>query len=228
MRILTTTIVLLMLVGCSGKGATPKAASSEQPEGTYAGALQKFDAIALDTSTPDRLLKSIWAMMDAGRSLACYTKPRLEEKLSDGTAVGNLDGRTQMLRRLDAVSVGTAKSALDAYQVDKGLEYCLKFKEEFDRQVSEIKMETESRAVAFVTVRNVTPIPEGADSSNDVQKWRAEGERFKFEFSKEQSGWKLEQVSKYEKYGEKWEPMFSMESTRPLYPWIVSDGLQSY
>ncbi|MDD5215624.1 MAG: hypothetical protein PHQ03_08830 [Methylococcales bacterium] len=92
----------------------------------------------------------------------------------------------------------------------------------YERDIQEIKTESETRAIVFATVKNATPIPVGAEPDENEKKWRKDGERFKYLVEKTSEGWKISQVYKYEKYSEPepWRKEYSF-SDKPHYPALV-------
>lgn len=96
----------------------------------------------------------------------------------------------------------------------------------YDRDIQEVKLESETRAVIFVKVKNVTPVPAGADPDEYDKQYRKNGFRFKYLVEKTSEGWKVSQVYKYDeinlKYLKKdpWEKLYKV-SDKPYYPAFV-------
>ena len=65
----------------------------------------------------------------------------------------------------------------------------------FEREIREIKLETETRAIAFVKIRNVTPSTAAHTESQEESRLR--GEEYKYLIERSKEGWKISQVYKY-------------------------------
>jgi hypothetical protein len=132
---LSAPILAIALLGCNA----PTATSTEQAPKAVAQA-----DIQLDFSTPDKSLKTFWQIRDRIREqervLYSEDQPKRKE-FQDG------------LRRATTVDVFQTLSA-GLSPVDK-----------FERDILEVKVESESRAVVTVRIRNTTPIPAGAEVS---------------------------------------------------------------
>ena len=92
----------------------------------------------------------------------------------------------------------------------------------YSRDIQEVKAESETRAVVFATIKNVTPIPQGAEPDESDKKYRADGFRFKYVLEKTSDGWKIAQVFKYRDYmrSDPWESVYQPRD-KPRYPGFV-------
>lgn len=93
----------------------------------------------------------------------------------------------------------------------------------FDREILEVKTESETRAIIFAKVFNATPVPEGAEPDEYEKKFRKDGFKFKYLIEKSSEGWKVSQVYEFDKYstnGESWKPTYKY-SEKPHYPSYV-------
>lgn len=61
-----------------------------------------------------------------------------------------------------------------------------------------IEQEAETRAVAYVSVHNITPVPAAAGPEEVVREWRKEGQQYRYVFTKTGEGWKIEDVQRWE------------------------------
>jgi len=68
------------------------------------------------------------------------------------------------------------------------------YREDKQRDIESVKQETESRAVALVRIRNVSPIPEGAKPDSWQIKLRERGQMFRYVIEKEGPDWKIAEV----------------------------------
>lgn len=76
--------------------------------------------------------------------------------------------------------------------------------DKYEFSIIEMKKETDTRVVAIVNIRNVTPIPSDVVPSENDIKQRADGFKFKFELELENSKWLISQITKWEEYSKVW------------------------
>lgn len=96
------------------------------------------------------------------------------------------------------------------------------------REIQEVKVETDTRAVVHALVKDITPIPAGAVPTENDKVWRAEGLRGKYLLEKTEDGWKVAQVYEFKKYasdGPGWSEVYTQTmDSAPSYPSLVSGG----
>lgn len=68
----------------------------------------------------------------------------------------------------------------------------------FNREIDEVKTESETRAIVFATIKNNTPLPPGAELDVYDKKWRSNGFKFKYLVEKSAGVWKVSQVYKFD------------------------------
>jgi hypothetical protein len=95
-------------------------------------------------------------------------------------------------------------------------------RDNFERDIQEVKTESETRAIVFAKITNVTPLAAGAELDSYDKKWRSEGFRYKYLVEKTSAGWKISQVYRYDesnKYVNKdpWEGLYKY-SNKPRVP----------
>jgi hypothetical protein len=129
--------------------------------------------VTLDLATPDKALKSYWAVRDSVRAKHNELYVQLKEGYESADA------------QISAVADGAlAKSfAFDAAPI-----------ETFSRDLIDVKVESESRAVIVVVMKNSTPIPTGAEISKYDEKLRQDGERWRYILEKSQAGWRVAEI----------------------------------
>lgn len=158
-------------------------ASLSQP---YEKAQAAVEAVPADLTTPDKALKSIWAVSDAQEQLQCAASKHLADRAErpDGRLIFDwIDPQP----RADLV---TGKVA--SYSANRTRELSACAPETYERTISEVKVESESRAVAVAKIRNTTPIPPGADDL--FKEEREKGSTYRYVFTKIEGLWRLEDV----------------------------------
>lgn len=156
--------------------------------------IQVLDSLRFDLTTPDRALKSRWALLDAWAEVShrapeeapspIYTRiDSLQRNL-----LGN-DARDEHVRR--------SQSLLQAPLF------------RYDRQIIDIKQESDSRAVITALIRNVTPMPAGMRLEDPYDKQRRDGDRVRFVYEKFADGWKLTQIFSKYTWSDEWRPRYA-------------------
>ena len=161
---------LVLLASCSKEAPTPPALSSakvERPE------------VQIDVTTPDRALKSYWALQDAIRAKHAdiYRRAFPEYRASEKNPSSVVSG------------------AVDAYFASKEQVF-----ESFSRDIVDVKVESESRAVIVAVIKNSTPIPAGAEVSKFTEQERRDGQRYKYVLEKSSDGWRIAEIWGWETY----------------------------
>ncbi|MDD2761926.1 MAG: hypothetical protein PHH11_16735 [Methylomonas sp.] len=169
---------------------------------------EQLPELKIETKSPDTAVKSWWSMID------------YEGKLKVDECVKYKDSyqksEEQVYKSIQQITNG----ALLAYKTPKPLE-CKT--EKFNREITEVKPETETRAVVYATIKNVTPVPEGAQPTADNVKKRKDGYKFKYVLEKDSGGWKVVQVYRYEEINrilgkdDLWDAKYQ-PSNEPSYP----------
>ncbi|EJE48383.1 hypothetical protein PMI14_07193 [Acidovorax sp. CF316] len=180
MRILMGALVAVLVAGCL------------QKEGEDLTA--KLPAPAADTSTPDRAIKSYWAMRDwyINISHADHTQRQSSPAEKKKRELEDL-----------LVSEEINKESRTPWR-----------RETFERTIKEVKTETESRAVVLVNIKNNTQLaPDEVPDSFD-RKRRDEGEMYKYVLEKFGSNWKVAEISSYRDYKKDWD--VTRPSKRPV------------
>lgn len=174
-NVFATVSAILMLVACGGNNPD-KANSDVKSTGIPVLASKPVE---IDITTPDRALKSYWKVQDQFRSeYHAHYKAQLP-----------------VLERFQApvenVMTGTASSAAKEK---------LGALETFIRDIVDVKIESESRAVIIASIKNSTPIPAGAELSKLAEQMRSEGDKYKYVLEKSQPGWRIAEIWDYDKY----------------------------
>jgi len=156
----------------------------------------------IDTTTPDRALKSYWAVGD-------WIRAKQLEKYDAATKAAER-------KLIERVTAGMVQKN----RMDRDRPFQL-----FDRQIDEVKVETDSRAVAIVTIRNVTPIPSGpVDQDARTLGIRVSGERYKYVLEKTPSGWGVAELAEWDSYGRQWRKTYDSYAKGPMLPHMTYEG----
>jgi hypothetical protein len=183
-------LLLILLAACD---------SGKQPASDQAAR-----APTVDTSTPDRTLKSYWAVRD-------YVLQR--ERLLAVNALPQYESAEHLLD-----TVASAPVAASERRRPPPIET-------FSRDIVEVKVESESRAVALATIKNISPIPPGAEVSRFDEERRRDGERLRYVLEKEGSRWRVAEVWTWESYGTPgWKKALPVDG-RPYVPVLVYGSL---
>lgn len=83
------------------------------------------------------------------------------------------------------------------------------------RDIAEVKVESETRAVVLAKIKPATPIPVGAVLTAEQSKRREEGARYKYVLEKVGVEWKVAQIYQFWDFGDDpWKPIFEEVRTR--------------
>jgi hypothetical protein len=185
-------ILLIVLSACSKT-------ETSVPEKTSANV-----NVPLDLSTPDKALKSYWAVRDSVRTkksdLAIQARSSLEA------------AETQ----LAAVADGALAK-----------EFSARFRqpETFSRDIIDVKVESESRAVIIVVIKNSTPIPTGGEMSKYDEERRENGKRYRYVLEKAQPGWRVSEIWEWDTYPTKDWKKSMPGNGKPYVPSLTSGGI---
>lgn len=137
----------------------------------------------IDTSTPDSAVRSMWAMLDW--ETAARNKFKCIEDVAEGRKVAS--------SYLGAVRKLLAGNSLELAEQEYRCQYKA-IDQKFSRVISELRMETDTRAIIEGRMKNVTPIPAGFVLSEDQRREREKGERVRYVLTNTGSGWRIEQI----------------------------------
>ena len=162
-----------VLAGCgqSTSSAPPSASTSTQPTPPA--------KVQIDLSTPDKALKSYWAVKDSVRSAGVELISKLDSEMKP------------YKKQVNAV---TSEAIANSFFGEDNVF------ETFSRDIIKVDVESESRAVIFVVIRNTTAIPTGVKPSDDEEKRRRDGERYKYVVERDKTDWKVSEIWEWSKY----------------------------
>jgi hypothetical protein len=147
-------------------GAAPMKAPVESDDYEY-----KFE---INTQSPDQALKTWWRYLDAKADM------EVTRCTANLAKVVNFD--------VSRITTGEMEQALNSRTLK-----CLG--SVYSREITEVKQETETRAIVFVKITNVTPST--ASHTSEQEKRRSQGEQYKYLIEKTSSGWKVSQAYLY-------------------------------
>ncbi len=193
MKIFLSAIALTIgLAACTDQAST---------NATQAGAATTVPAAPVaDTSTPDRTVKSLWALLDWHATIIRAQVERDKQSPNE-----------QALQKL------WGQVAVPAIGEGKNKPYP---KELIGRTILQANIETETRAIVIAEVKNETPIPPGATPTATELKVRSEGERVKYVLEKNGSSWQVAEVWLWSTYSDKfqlWSPTKSSDVPISVY-----------
>ena len=135
---------------------------------------------AADLSTPDKAIKAYWAARDALRS---YNQ-RVAKAYEARWVELNKELQAYATKGVaDTLITGGSRNPLT-----------------FDREIAEVKVESESRAVVVAVVRPTTPVPAGAEVGRYTEGRRRDGDRYRYILEKDAKGWRVAEVYEWQTY----------------------------
>ena len=160
--------------------------------------------VNLDLSTPDKALKSYWAVRDSVRSKQVELFTQNKEVYQSAAA--------QMSEVADGV-------------LAKSFSFDIIPLEIFSRDLLDVKVESESRAVIIAVIKNSTPIPAGAEMSEFDEERRRDGERYRYILEKNQTGWRVSEVWEWSTYpSDAWKKI-KPDDGKPHVPSLAYNGI---
>lgn len=201
----------LTVAGCDADLSLTKASDAPAPATGFDAAVATRQAIVVDASTPDRALKTLWALQDADAQVICAADAEMDKLQGRTKAIVEASRGEHSHRELLGGSLAKSMAQIYAWPCTVP---------QLKREINDVKGETDSRAVARVTVRNTSPVPADADEPAEFMKAaRKNGERYRYIFTKVEGAWRLEDVykddtilSEYRMY----------ESGAPSYPYSTA------
>jgi hypothetical protein len=165
--------------------------------------IKAFDSIDVANNSPDMTVKSWWRVKDSGSVLYA-------ELCKD-----NLRQAGPFFEKLSRLSTAEVFHEQD----------CAKQAPVFDRQITKVDVQSETRAVVTAQIKNVTPAEEGAEMDADDKKAKEAGEPFQYVLERKDSAseWKISKVSRYPSYARDWEQIFKKpqpSNNRWVYEWL--------
>lgn len=168
-----------------------------KPSGTTekvaASSDRSISKIPLDLTSPDNALKSYWAAKDEVRRA-------VDLKSDEETAFG---------KEVRSLLEKVAAPGIFDFNHRPVLET-------FSRDIEDVDVQSETRAVIIARIKNITPIPAGAEVDEYDKKARENGERYRYVLEKSAAGWRVAELWTWSTY-----PKEDWKKSRP------SDGKPS-
>lgn len=150
----------------------------------------------LDISTPDRAVKSSWAVVDWKRTIE-RTAGAKYSKSAEFVAVASAAAKVNSKAITDANAPGP-----DVVEL-------------YGRDIVQAIIETESRATVIAQIKNVTPIAASVVLDKYQQTTRDEGDRIKYVLEKDQDGWKVAEIWVWDSYSKQFQKRRPHTSASP-------------
>ncbi|MBP5948265.1 MULTISPECIES: hypothetical protein [unclassified Pseudomonas] len=181
MKLIVGAVLSMALVGCLDQ--------SKRPEGLV-NATKQAEGIVIAAKSPDAAVKSWWAVRDAGIALdreACYEF----EKMKSPT-----------IKKLKALA---SKDLLipEVCIVDDPLS--------FDRKITKVEIESDTRSVVMAVIKNSTPPDPGAEFDDSDREAKESGEKYRYTLErKDTSGnWQISRIENFPSYARDWEDAYT-------------------
>lgn len=165
-------------------------------------------SVEVNSISPDSTVKSWWRVLDLREKLLHERCLEQQKRPAEEKYIHYMEKSAQG----DVLATFKKQHACQA--------------ETYNRDIQEVKTESETRAIVFAVIKNTTPIPAGAQPSGDAVEEREAGFRFKYVLEKSSDGWKISQVYSYEELNatllgkEPWEERYDYHD-RVMYPSAV-------
>lgn len=130
----------------------------------------------INTTSPDQALKTWWRYLDTKEAMEYARCHSFAQKDAEGFDVSS-------------VSTGSVEQSVNSTKM-------LCWRSLYEREILEVKQETDTRAIAFVKVTNA--VPTSVTPTPEQEKARKVGERFKYLIEKTPGGWRVSQVYLYD------------------------------
>jgi len=137
-----------------------------------------------DGSSPDNFIKSWWAYMD-------YTNAVRYAECLEAAVGAQVSARRKIALEYFKQAVTPAAEATFPSDQSRAAS-CVH--ERVTRDISSVKVETETRSVILATLRNTTPVPPGVVASESDLEARQKGIELKYLLEKVDGKWRLAQI----------------------------------
>ncbi len=184
---LLASVVLLLLGACSRDGAVPSPAPEAQMAGEpgVSGSASTAEQLpAIDTQSPDSVVRSYWALQDwAERNAARDVRLELGESFRQYTDARRALGGGEYAAKTEE----ELRDMADAFESEPSRRIQ-------QRDIIEVKNESETRAVVLVKIKNVTPLPPGYKLHDLFAPRREFGKEVRYIVERTSGGWRLTQA----------------------------------
>lgn len=182
-------VVFSVGLAVSLAACNPSKKNAEQSQDAPVSKPVSIPTVTVDLSSPDRTLKTLFALQDLVEANRYNEAIKTQSEKEDDTS-----NKTVFLRSANQLFDGLAKQAFDRRFASRNV-YPL---EVFEREILKITNETETRSVATVNIKNVTPLSAGAVPSEYDKKRRTQGKDYQYVLTKTSQGWKIEDIKEWD------------------------------
>lgn len=159
-----------------------------QQDDGLAKAVSGIESTEISTNSPDLTVKSWWRVKDAGAIMyieACKSYMKTE---------------APYVAKLSELSTSDIHSGRN----------CSGAPDTFDRQITKVDVQSDTRAVVMARIRNTTPPDEGAVLTEEDKARKEAGEAFQYVLERKDSSaeWRIAQVSNMPSWARDWEVLF--------------------
>lgn len=150
------------------------------------------EPLKLELASPDQAVKTWWRVKD--KSVAAAVN-RCEEKSKELLA-------SESMSAMKNITTGLALQNTGQHAT------CMHFT--FGREIIEVKVESETRAIVLAKIKATTPIPAGVTPDADDTRRRTEGELYKYLLEKIGTEWKIAQIYSHSSTdSDPWQPEYT-------------------
>ena len=161
---------------------------AKEPDKGLAQATKNVETTEVSSNSPDVTVKSWWRVKDAG--VVMYIE----------ACKGYMRAEAPYLAKL---------AELSTPEIYNGRE-CPKIPDTYDRQITKVDVQSDTRAVVMARIRNTTPPDEGAALTEEEKSRKESGEAYQYVLERKDSSsdWKIAQVSNMPSWARDWQVVF--------------------
>lgn len=177
-------LMMVVAISVAISGCFEKESANEG----LARSISAVESIETANNSPDATVKSWWIVKDASAAV------RIE------VCKNNLKLAEPYFEKLSQLS---ADSLL-------GKGECGQKPPSFDRQIKKVDVQSETRAVVTVHIKNVTPPEEGSVLDDEAKKAKDAGEPFQYVLERKdaKNGWKITKIASFPSYASDWKDVY--------------------
>lgn len=177
-------LIMVVAVAVSLSGCLDKDATDDG----LAKAISAVKNIESANNSPDVTVKSWW-------------------RVKDSSAAVNFEICKNNLKLAAPYIEKLAQLSTEDLHKEGGCERALPI---FDRQITKVDVQSDTRAVVSAHIKNATPPEDGAVLDADAKKAKEAGERFQYVLERKDasSGWKISKVASFPSYARDWEDVY--------------------
>ena len=161
---------------------------SKRPEGLV-NATKQAEGIVIAVNSPDAAVKSWWAVRDVGMILereACYEY----EKMKSPTI--------EKLKALASKDLPIPKVCIDDLL-------------SFDRKITKVEIESDTRSVVMAVIKNSTPPEPGAEFDDSDREAKESGDQYRYTLERKDtsSNWQISRIENFPSYARDWQDAYT-------------------